>query len=128
MIQVEGMSVRAVVSVLLLVGTLMFSGCFAFEEALTTASASDYTADLLVTHDKVVAATRKTLTELRYKDVKENTDGPFTLFDAKTEGGGKVFIRVRNLPEKTTRVLVRHGSFGDRPLSAVFVQEIKRRL
>ena len=104
------------------------TGCFAVEEAVTTASASDYTADLLVTHDKVVAATRKTLTELRYKGVKENTDGPFTLFDAKTEGGGKVFIRIRNLPEKTTRVLVRHGSFGDRPLSAVFVQEIKKRL
>ena len=76
----------------------------------------------------MIAATRKTLTDLRYKDVKENTDGPFTLFDARTEGGGKVFIRVRNLPEKTTRVLVRHGSFGDRPLSAVFVQEIKKRL
>ena len=110
-----------------LAGTAL-TGCFAVEEAVTTASASDYTADLLVTHDKVVAATRKTLTDLRYKDVKENTDGPFTLFDASTEGGGKVFIRVRNLPEKTTRVLVRHGSFGDRPLSAVFVQEIKKRL
>jgi len=110
-----------------LAGTAL-TGCFAFEEAVTTASASDYTADLLVTHDKVVAATRKTLTDLRYKDVKENADGPFTLFDARTEGGGKVFIRVRNFPEKTTRVLVRHGSFGDRPLSAVFVQEIKKRL
>ena len=110
-----------------LAGTAL-TGCFAVEEAVTTASASDYTADLLVTHDKVVAATRKTLVDLRYKDVKENTDGPFTLFDARTEGGGKVFIRVRNLPEKTTRVLVRHGSFGDRPLSAVFVQEIKKRL
>ena len=110
-----------------LAGTAL-TGCFAVEEAVTTASASDYTADLLVTHDKVVAATRKTLVDLRYKDVKENTDGPFTLFDARTEGGGKVFIRVRNLPEKTTRVLVRHGAFGDRPLSAVFVQEIKKRL
>ena len=110
-----------------LAGTAL-TGCFAVEEAVATASASDYTADLLVTHDKVVAATRKTLVDLRYKDVKENTDGPFTLFDARTEGGGKVFIRVRNLPEKTTRVLVRHGSFGDRPLSAVFVQEIKKRL
>lgn len=104
------------------------TGCFALEETVASASASDYTADLLATHDKAVAATRKTLTELRYKDVKENTDGPFTLFDAKTEGGGKVFIRIRNLPEKTARVLVRHGSFGDRPLSAVFVQEIKKRL
>ncbi len=110
-----------------LAGTAL-TGCFAVEEAVTTASASDYTADLLVTHDKVVAATRKTLTDLRYKDVKVNIDGPFTLFDARTEGGGKIFIRVRNLPEKTTRVLVRHGSFGDRPLSAVFVQEIKKRL
>lgn len=104
------------------------SGCFAFEEAVTTASASDYTADLQVTHDKVVAATRKALVDLRHKEIQETTDGPFTLFNAKTEGGGKVFIRVRNLPEKTTRVLIRHGSFGDRTLSAVLFQEIKKRL
>ena len=78
--------------------------------------------------DKVAAATRKTLPELRYKEIQETTDGPFTLFNARTEAGGKVFIRIRNLPEKTTRVLIRHGSFGDRTLSAVMLQEIKKRL
>lgn len=118
---------------LLLAALPALSGCFAVVAAGAGAGTVAYVRGELETslgdnYSKVVDATRTALKELEFARVSENKDALKAVFVSRTALDKKVEVTVEKVGDKSTKVKIRVGLFGDEQLSVSILDKIKSNL
>ncbi|MBI2518594.1 MAG: DUF3568 family protein [Opitutae bacterium] len=79
-------------------------------------------------YNKVVDATRTALKELEFARVSENKDALKAVFVSRTALDKKVEVTVEKVGDKSTKVQIRVGLFGDEQMSVSILDKIKSNL
>ncbi len=73
-------------------------------------------------------ASQKAITNLQYQKLAEKKDATFGQLVAQTGDNRRVTITLRRSTSSTTEIKIRVGTFGDRNLSFLILQEIQANL
>lgn len=119
-------------SVLLLAATaLAFGACTHVREATNDAVA--WVRDALQTTvdaplDRTVKATTKALKKLQFAEIATRADAISGVVTAKTARDEKIEITITSVTPVQTRLDIRVGAFGDKPVSQRILGEINQEL
>ena len=125
------MKVRLPIWVLLAASALVFGACTHVREA--TSDAVAWVRDALQTTvdaplDRTVKATTKALNNLQFAEVVTKADALSGIVTAKTARDEKIEITITSVTPIQTRLDIRVGAFGDKPVSQRILSEILQEL
>jgi hypothetical protein len=130
-------ALRRIPVVLLLAGGLLLnSGCWLFvigAAAGGAAAAVAYSDGALSTTydsglDQVAAATRQAIDQLQFAKPEERSDAISASFTTHNAKGDRISIVLSHLSDKSTKLVIRVGTFGDEALSLSINDKIKANL
>lgn len=78
--------------------------------------------------DEVYRASQKALTQLEFAKISENKSAVDAQLVSRTALDKKVEITLGKATDKTTKIAIRVGVFGDEPLSMTILEKIKANL
>ncbi len=79
-------------------------------------------------YERTIAATKKALSSLKMDIEKETRTDEVTQIISKHSDGSKVWIDIRPLTEKSSKIEVRVGIKGDKAASEMILERIKKNL
>ena len=125
------MKSRCLTLLLLATSVLTFSACTHVREA--TSNAVAWVRDALQTTvdaplDRTVKATTKALKNLQFDSVATKADAISGVVTAKTARDEKIEITITSVTPVQTRLDIRVGAFGDKPVSQRILSEILKEL
>jgi uncharacterized protein YbjQ (UPF0145 family) len=125
------MKSRFLTLILLAASALMFGACTHVREA--TSDAVAWVRDALQTTvdaplDRTVKATAKALKNLQFAEVATKADAISGVVTAKTARDEKIEITISSITPVQTRLDIRVGAFGDKPVSQRILSEILKEL
>jgi len=119
--------------ILLLISLPLISGCAAVIAGGAGAGTVAYIKGELQTNleaslEKSVEATKLAVDNLKFKKISEQVDSLTGEIIARTAQDKKITIKLNKFTEKTTKISIRVGVFGDQSLSQSLLEEIKEKL
>ncbi len=125
------MKSRLLTLLLLAASALAFGACTHVREA--TSDAVAWVRDALQTSvdaplDRTVKATTKALKNLQFAEVATKADALSGVVTAKTARDEKIEITISSVTPVQTRLDIRVGAFGDKPVSQRILSEILQQL
>ncbi|HOP46909.1 MAG TPA: DUF3568 family protein [Desulfobacteraceae bacterium] len=119
--------------ILLLISLPLISGCAAVIAGGAGAGTVAYIKGELQTNldaslEKSVEATKLAVDNLKFIKISEQVDSLTGEIIARTAQDKKITIKLNKFTEKTTKISIRVGVFGDQSLSQSLLEEIKEEL
>lgn len=75
---------------------------------------------------RIIASINAALVRMKYVKIKEESSGARATLTARTGDDTRITIHLEQVTEATCEITIRHGVFGDRQLSQVLMNEIRK--
>lgn len=125
--------VRAAGALLLAVALLFQSGCLVAAAGAAGAGTVAYlrgelSSTLDAPYENVVRAVNRGIQQLEFAKISENKDALTAIHISRTADDKKIEVKVSKVTDRTTRVQIRVGVFGNEQLSLTVLDRIKEHL